>query len=757
MTVLCLMALALITSCVGAQENLLKNPDFEDGIGANVLPVGGWWVYESEGVPKVTVDATVAHQGSASIMLAAKDQARFTVVSAPFPVTPFDEIRFEGYIRAHDLRGGKDPIGIALSFRDAGGKVFDRNFVYPAKPLSGTWTSLSGVAKVPANAVTGEVFLQFNRASGTAWFDSISAVTVNTVSMTLADSAKPYVGEQTITALVANRSDSPLTGSLRLTLDKQVSDVPISVGTKSESRIPLTINLKAVGSHDYSLELLSASGLPERNVTGKFSAIAPLIVYPACPCYHAIGEGDSSTRMDVQVNLHPARLSGARLQIQVADSAGKVLDTASVDASNGGLVGHAFKVPVDSMGDFLVTIKLLDANGKQIGDGQADIHVRSRTDSQVIMGADGYPRVSGKLQFPLGLYSAGRFPEMAQAGFSYSHNYGITTGEADALINPNDIRLKELLDRNAEAGITMMVELPRKAIEKGRWEQIRRRIETFRNHPGLGYWGSEERVARGEGPLKNIAGAYRIVKELDPNHPFVLGDTRDVITKLKVDRSFFFPESMMDVGIWWYYPIPMEANPDEPAPAKKRDLTFIPPSWLTDYTGDKPLWIAIQCYKHPRIDGRYPTRAEYRQMCYMPIVYGAKGIAFYTGSGQLDYYKKASGILNNPEQGDWEYVKQLIREMRDLDSVLTATTVSGKIAKAPADSSVDFIVKDQGGKLAVIAVNRAKKTIRMRFAGAGITGSEVSVHNENRTVRVTGDAFTDVFEPYAVHIYMIGR
>lgn len=244
---------------------------------------------------------------------------------------------------------------------------------------------------------------------------------------------------------------------------------------------------------------------------------------------------------------------------------------------------------------------------------------------------------------------------------------------------------------------------------------------------------------------------------MDPNHPFVLGDTRDVITKLKVDRSFFFPESLMDVGIWWYYPIPMEANPDEPAPAKKRDLTFIPPSFLTNYTGDKPLWIAIQCYKQPRIDGRYPTRAEYRQMCYMPIVYGAKGIAFYTGSGQLDYYKKASGILNNPEQGDWEYVKQLIREMRDLDSVLTAATVSGKIAKAPADSPVDFIVKDRGDALAVIAVNRAKKTIKMRFAGVGITGSEVSVHNENRTVRVTGDAFTDVFDPYAVHIYMIGR
>jgi len=757
MTILHLLALILIASVAGAQGNLVKNPAFEDGTGANGLPTGGWWVYEVEGRAKVTVDTAVTHEGTSAIRLSAAEQARFTVVSGPFPVTPYDDIEFEAYVRAQNLRGGKDPVGIALSFRDAGGKVFDRNFVYPAEPLSGKWIHLTGVADVPANAATGEIFLHFNRASGTVWFDSLSAVIVNPISLALAEAAKPYIGEQTITAVVENRGDSSLAGSLRLTIGKQVSEAPVSVAAKSESRVPFTIDLKSVGTHDYSLELLSASGASVRKIPGRFTTVAPLIVYPACPCYHATGEGDGSTRVDVEVNLHPDRLRGARLEVQVADSAGKMIDAASVDASKGGFVGHAFKVPVDSEGDFLATIKLLDANGAKIGDGEADIHVRPRADSQVIVGADGYPRVGGKPEFPLGLYSAGRFDEMAQAGFSFSHSYQIVTGDADSPINETDIRLKELLDRNAEAKLRMMVELPRKAIEQGKWEQVRRRIETFRNHPGLGFWGSEERVARGEGPLKNIAGVYRIIKEMDPNHPFVLGDTRDVITNLVKDRSFFFPESMMDIGIWWYYPIPMESNPEAPAPAKKSDLTFVPPSWLTEYTGDKPLWIAIQCYKQPRVDGRYPTRAEYRLMCYMPIVYGAKGVAFYTGSGQLDYYKKPSGILNNPEEGDWEYVKQLIGEMRGLNAVLTAPTVSGKIAKSPADSPVDFIVKDQDGKLAIIAVNRAKKTIKMRFAGAGITGSQVSVYGENRTLPVKGDAFTDTFEPYAVHIYVLGQ
>ena len=107
----------------------------------------------------------------------------------------------------------------------------------------------------------------------------------------------------------------------------------------------------------------------------------------------------------------------------------------------------------------------------------------------------------------------------------------------------------------------MMVELPRKAIEKAQWQQVRRRILTFRHHPGLLCWGSEERVARGECPLANIAALYRLVHELDPGHPLVLGDTKDVIQKLQVDRRDFFPDACMDAGIWWWYPIPLK-GPD---------------------------------------------------------------------------------------------------------------------------------------------------------------------------------------------------
>ena len=49
-------------------------------------------------------------------------------------------------------------------------------------------------------------------------------------------------------------------------------------------------------------------------------------------------------------------------------------------------------------------------------------------------------------------YNCGQFEEMAAAGFSGTHNYGITAGEAADPINPNDAHLKDLLDRSWRPG-----------------------------------------------------------------------------------------------------------------------------------------------------------------------------------------------------------------------------------------------------------------------------------------------------------------
>jgi len=345
---------------------------------------------------------------------------------------------------------------------------------------------------------------------------------------------------------------------------------------------------------------------------------------------------------------------------------------------------------------------------------------------------------------------------MGKAGFTATHNYGITTGEAGDAINPNDAHLKELLDRSLANGLRMMVELPRRAIETAQWQQVRRRIETFRHHPGLLCWGSEERVARGAAPLTNMATLYRLVHKLDPDHPLVLGDTKDVISKLQADRRDFFPDACMDIGIWWWYPIPLKGPDGNGLEARHKVAGILePPSWLTTTLSKRPLWIAIQAYQQPRKDAPFPTPAEYRCLAYLSIINGVKGLWFYTGSGQKDYQGKPAGLLNKPEEGHWDYVQKLVRELRTLSPVIMAPACAAKLSISPSDAPVEYALRELEGRLYLLAANKSILPQTVRFSGSALTGKRAQVLSEAHLAVVEGDSLADDFPPLGVHVYKL--
>jgi hypothetical protein len=470
----------------------------------------------------------------------------------------------------------------------------------------------------------------------------------------------------------------------------------------------------------------------------------PLLLFPACPCYHVLGRGNGDTRIDARVTLPPARLAGARLAVELSGAGGRSLQSGTADASGGGIVGLNLRVPVQAVAAFGVTARLLDSAGGEIARAETDVHVCPAELARVAIGPDGFPHIGGQPQFTVGLYSAIRYEEIGRAGFTATHNYGITAGPAGDAINPNDGRLKDLLDLSYSNGMRMMVEVPRPAVEQAQWAQVRRRIETFRNHPGLLCWGSEERVARGRAPLANIAALYQLVGELDPNHPFVLGDSRDIGKNLVKDRRDFFPENDMDVGIWWWYPIPLQSG----------DL-LEPPSWLTTTRCKKPLWIAIQAYKKPPPSARYPTPAEYRCLAYLSVINGVKGLFFYTGSGQLDVNKKPAGLLNRPEDSHWDYVQTLVRELRQFSPVILAPASRARLALSPTNVPVEFAARELDGKLYLIAASKSPLPQSVRFGGEALKGRSARVLFETGAAAIDGDGLAAQFEPFGVHLYRI--
>lgn len=738
-----------------AQENLVRNPGFE-AAAANSLPGEGWWVYEARGTPEVKVDASIVRSGEASARLYAETEAQFVLVSPKFAVSPGDELRFETWLRGEHLAASRGGAYVGLAFRDADGRVFQREYVR-AESIAGEWERLVGAAKAGPGAASAEMHLGYANQAGTVWFDDASAVITSPVSLRLVETAKPWPGAQDIKLRVINRQAAEFRGSLQSIIGRKIHSLPITVASRGESVFQLPITLAGVGAHDCQLQLLDASGAVVREQQGKFRTVAPLTLYPAMPCYHAVGEGNGATRVDARIAMNPAQRADLLLAVELTDAAGKVLQSATADASKGETASVELRVPVDKVGAFNLNAKLLDAGDKELASASTDVQVALRTDSQVTLEPNGFLRVAGQPHFTIGMYSCGRYDEMGRAGFSGTHNYGITTGDAGDTINPNETRLKQLLDQSWSNGMRMMVELPRKAIEQAQWEQVRRRVLTFRRHPGLLCWGSEERVARGEAPLANVAALYRLVKELDPDHPLVLGDTRAVIGRLQNDRRNFFPDDCMDVGIWWWYPIPRRGSGGDDL--QGRDAlpahALEPPSWLTATLSKKPLWIAVQSYQQPRPDGRFPTPAEYRALAYLSILHGVKGLWFYTGSGQRDWQGRPAGLLNKPEAGHWEYVQQLVRELREFSPVIMAKPGTANVTLSPANGAVDFATRELDGALYIIAANKSDQPQAVQFSGDALAGKRVRVLHETHIARLVGGVLADEFAPFGVRLYRI--
>ena len=755
----CLLAVLLSGGAFHAlaETNLVPNPGFEQPAKPDGLPAGGWWLYQGQGDTKATVDRSVSHTGQASVRLQASTRAKSVLVSAPFPVAPGDELRFEAWVRGEHLDPTQQKAYAGLAFRRADGTVFG-NAHFTADLAGGAWSLISGAAQAPNGATSAEVHLGYTNTPATLWFDDVLAVVTNPVSLSLAAAAKPWPGPQDIALLLTSRQPGTFQGSIRAVVAGQQHTLPVTLAPGASRQFKVPIILTGTGAHNYTFSLLDSAGTPLRVLKGKFHTSPPLVLYPACPCYHAVGEGDGDTRIDARINLNPAQRPGLRLAVTATDAAGRQVQTATADASQGDTVGLDLRLPIQAPAAFQITARLLDRAGKELAQAATDVHVIPREESLVTTGPDGFLRVAGKPQFTIGLYSSGHYEEMAKAGFTATHNYGISTGPADDSINPNDPELKRLLDESWANHMRMMVELPRKAIEKAQWAQVRRRILTFRYHPGLLCWGSEERVARGTAPLSHIAALYRFVHELDPDHPFVLGDTRDVIKKLQVDRRDFFPDACMDAGIWWWYPIPLKEPDANGLDGRDRPTGLLqPPAWLTTTLSKKPLWIAIQAYQHPRLDAPFPTPAEYRCMAYLSIINGVKALWFYTGSGQRDYYGKPAGLLNKPEEAHWDYVQKLVGELRQFSPVIMAPIPVAKLALSPADAPVEFALRELNGSLYLLAANKSKEPQSVRFSGAPLAGRQAKVLYETHSAAVEGDTLADDFSSFGVHLYELDK
>jgi len=255
-------------------------------------------------------------------------------------------------------------------------------------------------------------------------------------------------------------------------------------------------------------------------------------------------------------------------------------------------------------------------------------------------------------------------------------------------------------------------------------------------------------MARGDIKIDTLARLRQVLREEDPNHPLMVGDAKDVIGRIEPKRRDFFPLAHMDLGMWWWYPIPLGGGKPEALEGdegKPGTLELVPPSWLVNRNTDKPLWAGIQSYKKPK-NGRYPNPIEYRAQAYIAMIHGAKGLMWYGGS-------VTGGAYLNVEESNWAYVQKLARELNEMGPVFMGKTEAAPKV-SPSSMPISAMLKRAtDGRLVLVAANRGSSPADVAFDVPVLKAGPVKVLFEDRTVDANAAVLNDHFKPYAVHVY----
>ncbi|MBO5940002.1 MAG: hypothetical protein J6R18_02255 [Kiritimatiellae bacterium] len=364
---------------------------------------------------------------------------------------------------------------------------------------------------------------------------------------------------------------------------------------------------------------------------------------------------------------------------------------------------------------------------------------------------DGMVLVKGKPFFPIGLYGLRALPangynmekavkDVAEAGFNLIHSYQVGT-------------TREFLDLAQKYGVKT-------------WTESRipgtNFVETLRKHPAVLAWYVGDDTSM-HYSAQQIYDRVDGVNAIDPRRITCQADVMNGGDAVSSYRPYV---KVTDVFMPEIYPV-HELKPD---PLDKcvaltvRDMKRFK-SDVAEAKDDKPhaVWPIIQYFKGWKAWQRFPNRDELYAMTFASIAHGAHGVTWYTYGGVVDPARKIDnhGVSATPET--WRNITNLVSRIRELSPVLVtrtpiqpepATILSGPEKDVLGNESISMLLKRYRGDTYVIAVNGTVEEVKARFDIGGRTG-KANVLWENRTVKMQDGKITDVFGPFAVHVYKI--
>jgi hypothetical protein len=266
----------------------------------------------------------------------------------------------------------------------------------------------------------------------------------------------------------------------------------------------------------------------------------------------------------------------------------------------------------------------------------------------------------------------------------------------------------------------------------------------FRNHPALLAWDEEEGLARGDMKRETLREMRRILQAEDPHHPFMVGDAHDVITRV-TDRRRMFPEELMDLGMWWWYPFPLKARAADALEGTEAGGPILEaPAFLTQRQTRKPVWVGVQSYRKPGATERYPTPAEYRAQAYLAILSDTRGLMWYGGS-------VTGGLFLNPKEGHWDELKALVRELSGLAPLLVTPPQPAPVTE-PVAPTVSAGWRRADGRGVLMVVNRGPQPWQGSVRVPGLRASALTLIGTREPQPVAHERLALNLGPYETRV-----
>ena len=385
---------------------------------------------------------------------------------------------------------------------------------------------------------------------------------------------------------------------------------------------------------------------------------------------------------------------------------------------------------------------------------------------------DGILLIDGRPTFPIGFTMPpppdGRTPT-GRNGIDELHDAGATFLRTGVMAAPWDEaafeREKAWMDAAARNGMHCLVSLREAGSIKGgdaaNEAKLRRIVTTFKDHPAMGAWKGVDEPDWGKHPVGPMVRAYRVIKELDPDHPvWVVQAPRGTVESM---RQYAVACDATGADI---YPVGYPPGAHSLLPNNNISLVGDHTRIMMDVAeGTMPVWMVLQIawsgVIKPGKTLRFPTFAEERFMTYQAIVNGARGVVFFGG-----HIGKACTPEDAKLGWNWTFWNRVLRPVVEeigakspLYPALVApdsrlpVKLEGKGA-----AQVEFVAREVGGDVFVIACKREGDTVNVRFTGlpGGLTRGDV-LFESPRQVEVKDGTFADWFGPFEVHVYRFRR